>query len=877
MSDFLLRLRALFLRRRAERDLDDEISFHLEMETRKHVAAGMPPEQAARAARLRFGTQPSAVKDYVRDQHRIGFLETLFADIRYAVRGFRRAPLFALTVIGTIAIGLGWNTAAFTVFNAYMLRPIDARDPYSLYGIGWGNRDGDANPFVSNRLDDLRREHPGMTAIAAIYMLRTRLDGRFANCTLVDGEYFRMLGINPAMGRVIGPADDYPGSNLAVLSYGAWQNRFDSAVDIVGQGVVVQGHPFTIIGVMPEGFSGLGHGFPDIWAPLGSAAAFGVPGAAGHPPNGLASNPPMAVNLAGRLAPGVRKEQAQAALTAWIQRLALEHSPYAQLQSLATLVPLSRRVVGPFVSVGVVFFLVLLSACANVANLMLARAMARQREIGIRLSLGAARARLIRQLLTESALLAIPSAALAFILSQAFLAAASRLLLATVPPAFLDQAHFPSLAPDIHVFWFMIGAAAVVSVLFGLAPALQATRLDVMQAVRGDFSSEFRPARMRSALVIAQVTVCGFLLICSAVLLRRSNHLETLDPGIRTPDVFEIYVQPEARTRAIAALRAQREAEFIAASSDPALEGALPIISASATAAAAGIPIAYRYASPEYFQALEIPLLRGRAFSQGEGRSDAAVVVVSESAAIALWPGQDPLGKSLAVTPPAKEGRSGLPPRFRSAQVIGVVRDSVVGSLDNLNRSSLFFPCELEDPRSSLLVRIHGDPTGEARRLNDALEAAAPGVVQDIHVLKDYVDSTVWSYRLGYWISTALGAIALLLTISGIYAVLSYVVAQRTKELGIRMAIGASSSTAVQLVLQQCLKLALVGVAAGALIGFAAARLLSAISEDMAAGTLDPVAYGGGIAVVLAASLAAAAIPALRAARVDPVAALRCD
>ncbi len=876
MSDLLLRVRALLFRKQVEQELDDELSFHHEMETRKNLAAGMPPQEATRAARLHFGTQPSAVKDYVRDTRRINFVETLVADVRYALRGFRRAPLFALTVIGTIAIGLGWNTAAFTIFNAAFLRPIDARDPYSLYGFGWQDRTGKGAPVTWRQLDELRQRRPGLAGISAYTGVHTRMEGRFASATLVDGEFFPMLGVNAAIGRTLSTEDTKsPASNTAVvLSYTAWQNRFGSAPDIVGRKVSIHGHAFEVVGVMPEAFTGLGP-TSDLWAPMAALPDFE------DVPNAFAPDAIAPVGLAGRLKSGESPEQLQAALTAWLQRatqgLPPGQAPHATLRSLATLANLARRQLAATLPIAIVFFLVLLSACANVANMMLARAMSRQREIGIRLSLGAARGRLIRQLLVESILLAIPAAALAFAISQTFIDLGVRLMFATIPSALLDQARFPSMSPDIHVFWFMAGAAVVAALLFGLAPAVQATRLNVMQAARGDFSSDFRPARLRNALVIAQVTVCGFLLICSGILLRSANHIASLDPGMRARGVVEIYVQEIFRTRVMAVVRPQPGVELLAASSDPPFDGVLPSISASGAPGVSLTRVPYRYVSPEYFQVLDIPLREGRNFSAEEAQSGAAVAILSESAARKLWPRQGALDQSLTLIPETGPVRGGRPPQFRSVRVIGIARDTAVGGLDNPDRSAFYLPTGLEASHNALYVRVHDDAGKAVRDLSTAAEAAYPGAIEDIHSLQDYLDAAIWSYRLSYWISAALGAIALLLTLSGIYSVLSYVVSQRTKEIGIRIALGAGTRAVTSLVMTQCLRLAAIGIGIGSALALAAARILSVFSAGISIDVFDRVAYLGAIAVVFAACLAAAFIPARRAARVDPINTLRYD
>jgi hypothetical protein len=365
MSDLFLRLRALIFRKRVEQELDEELTFHIEMQTRKNLAAGMNAVEAGRQARIQFGVGDSA-REECRDARHVSFFETLFQDIRYALRGFRQRPLFAATVVGTIAIGLGWNTAAFTIFNAYLLHPIDARDPYSLYAIGWQDRAGNGISVTRRQLEDLRNQHPGLTGITATYALRTRMDSRFATCTLVDGEYFHMLGVNAAIGRTLLPEDNLsPGSSPAVvLGYTTWQNRFGGNADILGRKVQIHGHPFIVVGVMPEGFTGLGHSLPAIWASLANLSDFE------DLPNTFAPDAPVAVNIAGRLMPGESMEQAQAALTAWMQKSAPEQAPHATLLSLATLATMGRRQLAALVPVGIVFFLVLLSACANVANMM---------------------------------------------------------------------------------------------------------------------------------------------------------------------------------------------------------------------------------------------------------------------------------------------------------------------------------------------------------------------------------------------------------------------------------------------------------------------------------------------------------------------------
>ncbi len=870
MSDLLLRLRALFLKKRIEQDLDEELGFHIEMQMRKNLAAGMSVEEARRQARIQFGAG-DAVKEECRDARRVGFIETLFQDICYAVRGFRRTPMLALTVVGTIALGLGWNTAAFTIFNAYVLRPLAVRDPYSLYAIGWVDRTGDVHRLTWAEYEEFRREHPGLAEVAAALGRVTRMDGRIARCWLVDGEYFRMLGVNAAKGRTLLPEDSRsPGSEaVVVLSYSAWQNRFGAAADILGRKVTIHGHPFEVVGVMPEGFTGLGKLIPDFWAPITMIPTID------DGPNMFTPSSPANIAIFGRLKAGEGPKQAQAVFTAWIQRIAT--NAHAIVQSQATVIPFQPKMLAALLPMEMVFLLVLLSACANVANMMLARAMSRQREIGIRLSLGAARSRVIRQLLTESILLAVSAAVAAFVVSKALIGLGVRMLFAGIPQEFADYVPFIRLSPDVRVFGYTLGAAIAAAVLFGLAPAIQCTRMSVMQAARGDFSSEFRPSRLRNSLVVGQVAVCALLLICSGVFLRAANRIQRLDTGMRTRGVIEIEIREKSRARAIGSLAAEPGVDLLAATSDPPIDSTLPAVSASGTPGSETIRAPYKYASPEYFQALEIPIVRGRNFTGDEARSVASVAILSAAAAQRLWPNQHAIGQSLFLTPDPGPVRGDRPPKYRSVRVVGVARDTAVGAIYFTDKTCLYFPTSLEAAGNTLLARVQGDPDAARKRLESAVEAADPGAIDDIHKIQDYVLVEILPSRAAYWVSAALGGIALLLTLSEIYGVLSYVVSQRTKEIGIRVVMGAGARAVTGLVLKQCVLFSGLGIAVGSMLALAASKLVWAFSSQVEIDPFDRLAYAGGMALVLAACICAAYVPARRATRVDPIATLRYD
>lgn len=867
-SDLKLRLRALVSRRRVDEELDEELTFHIEMQKQKHLAGGMDENAAKRRARMEFGAR-DAVAEECRDQRRVSFVETLLQDIRYALRGLRRTPVFALTVIATIALGLGWNTAAFTLFNAYVLHPISVRDPYSLFGLRWEDTAGRGRAFTWQQAQELQTDLPAFSEIAVIDRQQARMNSRQAFGLLVTGNYFSMLGVRAQIGRTIAPEDaSTPGSApVIVLSYPAWQTRFGGSPDVLGKSVSVDGHSLEVIGVMQESFTGF-EGTPlDYWAPITMAGTLD-----GVDVFGVAQT--ARFDLFGRLKHGLDEGQALAFLTPRMQRLtadqaAKDRARRAWLYSEATRFPLNARILVALSPILAAFLLVLLSACANVANMMLARAMSRQREIGIRLSLGASRRRLIRQLLTESLLLSVPAAAAGFWISEVIVGTGVRIILATVPQEFAEYVRVVPLPPDWRVFAFMIFAAVISALLFGLAPALQATRLNIMQAARGDFSNEFRPGRLRNALVVAQVTVCAVLLICTGVLLRGAHHVDGQDLGMNTRPVIEIDIQEKSRQRVLETLAAEPSVDLVAASSDPPLN-----FMPTATVLIGNSPTLqktqYSYVSPQFLSVLDIPIVKGRNFSAEEDSSSAPVALVSETAARRFWPNQDLLGQSIQLS------NDRVPHPF-SVRVIGIARDIVTGPSyrDDPDRTCIYLPTSVDAAGNVVLVRVKGDTEAARQRLDLVLERGDPGAVLQIQKMQEFVALHVYPYHAAYWVSASIGVLALLLALSGIYGVLSYVVAQRTKEIGIRMAMGARRLTLVCMFLRQSLRLAVMGALAGALIAFGTLRILAFAIPAINSNDLVP--FEGGVLLILAACVCAAFFPALRAAGVNPTVTLRCD
>ena len=854
-------LQHYFTKRKRERELAEELRAHREMAEDELRRSGMSESDARFAARRAMGNSTMALEDS-RAAWNLQWLESLMQDIHYALRGFLRAPAFVFTVVGTIGLALGLNTALFTLFNAYVLRPLAVRDPYGLYQFTWISKDGDWHGFHLQDFEEFRRGNPAFSDALLFRMVMTRANGQQMAAQIVSDNAFAMLGAEAALGRTLLPGDD----RTLVLSDAAWKSKFGGDANILGKKLDLLGDSYEVVGVARPEFSGVMTMPPDFWIP---------PIASGPKAVGSA-------RVIGRLKPGMTPEQARAALTVWARQATADlpeprRAVSVQFESAATSIHISEpgflAMIAPIV---VAFGLVLLIACANVANLMLARAMARQREIGVRLSLGAGRVRLIRQLLTESLLLALPAALAGAAISQATIRFLQNLLFRTAPATWMQIVHFLPIETDVRVILFVFFAAVASTLLFGLAPAIQATRPGLTYAARGDFSADVRPARLRNALVAGQVTVCVLLLTCSGVLLRAGMKLRARDVGLNMDGVLDVHFNEGIDSKVANRLAREPWIESIATVSQAPLYGPLRYLRVSTGAQAPLVWAGHDFVSPEYFDTFHIPVLRGRNFTAEESRSEAAVAIVSEATAKRWWPGQDALGQSLRIEPRANAAPWVKQPLYRAATVIGIAKDVVNGFIwDGVDPTCIYFPTgPLGAKNGSLLVRVKGDPEA-ARRALDAAIAGVSTEVSFIVPMDEALAIQIYPFRASSWIAMALGGLALALSLSGIYGVLSYLVSQRTKEIGIRMALGATTSSVVRIVLKQSMKLALLGILVGATLALGVSRIFA--SELQNVDTFDALAYLGSIAVALAAALAAAYVPSRRAAGVDPVTALRCD
>jgi predicted permease len=806
----------------------------------------------------------------------------MLRDLRYALRTLRSAPVFALSVVLTLGIGLGLNTTLFTLFNAYVLHPFAVKDPYSLYRFGWETTRASRSGLSWEQVQDLRAEVPVFSDSIAFSPFLARVESRNLQGMAVSGNYFTMLNVGASQGRPLLPQDaSTPGSSaVVVLSYQLWNTAFAGDPAIVGRTIRIAGRPFEVVGIGPPDFIGVAELPIDFFIPLTMQSAV-APGADLFGPE-----KPRGVFVIGRLQPGVPLEKAKAVLTVWIKNATAEwpeseRAIEATLQSAATPVSIDGDIAGAVVPVVlplvVVFGLVLVICCANASNMMLARALGRQREIGVRLAMGAARSRLIRQLLSENLLLSMLAGAVGFAVSNGAIRAAQRVLTATIPPA-MNLLHVPPLKPDYRVLIFILGASALSTVLFGLAPALQATRTSLVEALRGEFGARVSSSRLRSALVVSQIGVCVILLVLTGILLRGSGAYQHRDLGYRVQGVVYPFFLGRGNAGAILKVAQRLETESWAGQFAVAWHPPLytpervPVTTAQGTQP---VQAAFNMVSPEYFKVLEIPILRGRTFGKEEAASEAAVAIVSQATAQKLWPNEDALGKSIQLDTKAP-GLSDAPV-WNHAIVIGTAKDVISGTvIKGVDATMIYLPASPHSTHArTFLIRGKGDVASTKRRLEETLAATAPDRPVVAISLDEMFFTQMYPFWASTWIAAFLGGLALLLTLSGMYGVLSYLVGQRTKEIGIRIALGATPGMVVGLVLSQSMRFAIWGAGVGLALSFGGALLLRHLLTMINA--FDTVAYAEGAAIVALASLAAAFFPSSRAARINPVETLRAD
>jgi predicted permease len=845
----------LLLRQRVENSLSDEIRFHIASYRDDLVRSGVPAGEAERRARIEFGGVET-YKDQCREARGLRLLDDLRADLRYAVRTLARSPSFCITAILTLALGIGANTGFFTLVDTLLLRPTPVRDPQSLYQIlgHVANRVTFAS-FSGREYRDVVAANSVFAQVIADSALRARLQGRHLGGYLVSANYFQDLGGGVTAGRPILADDELPSAPpVLVLQHAAWQQKWNADRGIVGKIVELSGHPFTVIGVAAPGFTGIDAQVPDFWAPLSAGVLL------------TAKTDERSLRLIGRLRPGVSPEQAQSAISVLLPRITESRRQElrlvdASLQSRATYQNWNHADPANVLPVLTAFVLVLLIACTNLSNVLLARSWNRRHEISIRLSLGAARSRIVRQLLTETAVLSLVAGLAGLVISRWSLTLIRRLLVS----AFSQKTGMSIIEvnPDFRVFAFAMLLSLAAGIAFGLVPALHATQSHLAAAPRRSL--------LRDGLVIAQFSLSLVLLIGAGLLVRSSIKFAAVQPGIdiaRTLSVEPVQetgsAAPAFYSRLAARLQAIPGVTVVAPVLRQPLRGSLPL--ARVSTGMRDWKAGYNEVAPPYFSALGIAIQRGRAFTAQEP----AAAVISESTTRHFWPGQDPLGKSFEIT--TSEFSS-----TRTVRVVGIAKDVISAWLwDGVDPTCIYLPAQSShSPDYAMLLRVTGDPGAFLPILTRTLSSVDPATEFDIRTMAQLMDSQILPFRLASYGAAALGLLGLTLASIGIYGVMAYSMSQRRREIGIRMALGADSSRVLRMNLREGFRLIAIAAACGLLAASALSRVMRAMMfrvdvNDALTFAIAPLALG-------LIGLLAVYFPSRKAASIDPNVALRYE
>ena len=819
-------------------------------------------------------------------------MERLWNDIRFALRTFRRSPAFTAAAVLSLALGIGVNTAIFTLINTLFLNPLPIDRASELVAV-YTTDARNSSPF-GNLLQmsfpnykDYRDSNTVFTGLAA-YSFPLAVSASIGPapeqlfCELVTGNYFQVLGVRPARGRFFGPEDDQVpgGSPVLVISHGVWQRRFGGSDDVVGRTLRVNGTPFTIIGVGPAGFHGVNSLFgPDGWVPTMMYREM-LPA---QFRSWMDERRALVFTLAGRLAPGTTIDQARANLVGIAARLEQTY-PEPNGGRSAAVRPLTEATIFPGVRDGLmagtavlmaIVSLVLLVACANVANLLLARATTRRSEIAVRLALGASRSRLVRQLMTESVLLGVVSGGVGLIVAYW----TRNVIWSTRPPFFAQNFVDPQL--DVRVLLFALGVSIATGLLFGLVPALASSRADVVTAIKDQSRAAGRRRRrfgLGNLLIVGQVALSLVALITAALFLRSSRTASTIDPGFDTDHVALMLVSPGQ-----AGYDPDRAQQFFQAVS--ARVGALPGVRGVSWAVnlplfggfsrtvfiegreqdtqASGLLTLANAVDVGYFDTTSIAILQGRGFSDADRAGSLPVAVVNDTMARKYWPDDTAIGKRF---------RFYTEPDYR--EIVGVAETVKYVTLGEAPQAAAYFPLrQSQNDTMVLYVRATGDVDSilaPVQREIRNLDAHVP--IQSPQRVRDVIDQSLWTVKLGAGLLGVFGLLALSLACVGLYGVMAYSVAQRTQEIGLRMALGAAPGDVLRLVLRQGLGLVAIGVALGVAAAFGVARLVQSLLFGSAQ---DPLSFIVASAALLAVAAVASFLPARRASRVDPLLALR--
>jgi predicted permease len=884
LSKLRTRIRALLYKSETERELDEELRYHIEQQTEQNIRLGMNPEEARYAARKAFGGVEQA-KERSRDARGVRWLEDLWRDLRYGARMLAKNPGFTLVAALTLALGIGANTAIFSVVNGVLLRPLPYKDPQRLVTVFAPRRMDQEFLISSGGFTVLRHQNQVFEQVAAFLpMLDSSSitgDGEpeYLGGVTVSANLFTLLGVEARYGRTFLPEEEKPGANrVVVISHGLWRRRFGSDHKIIGRTISLNHEPYTVIGVMPPGFQFPPGGTSNGWLPL--EIDIYIPLAL--TPEEI-NNQGKALPVIARLKSQVGIEQAQAEMTGVAARIKRQYPDTNRDESIR-LAPYHQQMVGRvrlalLVLLGAVGF-VLLIACANVANLLLARAAGRRKEMAVRVALGAGRRRVIRQLLTESVLLAVLSGSLAMLV--AFWGVS---LLQTIIPENLPRAD--EIGIDGRVFGFTLLISLGAGILFGLIPALQASKVNLSDALKdgGRSSGGSGHNRLRNLLVVSEVALALALLIGAGLMSRSFIRLMSVDPGLDPRNVLtaDIRLSRSKYSRPQQAVFFQQLLERLRAV--PGIQAAgvvypMPLSGMEENVAfdIEGQPppapgdqrtAGPRGVGPGYFKAQGIQILKGRVFTEIDGGDTPPVVVINEALARRYWPDQDPIGRRISF-----DSRNGQP-IWR--QIVGVVKGVRHMALSEEPRSEFYTPfTQYPLAFMTLVARTDGDPLNFVAAVRGQVQVVDKDQpISNVRTMEERLASAVSQRRFNLILLSIFAGLALSLAAIGIYGVMSYLVAQRAHEIGVRMALGAQTGDVLKLVIRQGMGLALTGVSIGLIIAFGLTRLLRNLLFGVS--VTDPLTYFV-IALLLATvALLACYLPARRATKIDPLVALRCD
>ena len=884
MRGFFIRLAGLFKKARRDRELADELDGHLRMHIADNLRLGMTPEEARRIALIKLGGMDSAKERY-RDQRGVPVLEALIQDLRYTARLLRKSPGFTAVAVLTLALGVGANTAIFSVVDAALLRPVPFRNSSRVVVIWINNLSRGFNrvgPTGQDYLDWREQnksfedtylfEHGSGTVIGQgepEQVAGLRVTTNFAD----------FLGFRPILGRAFLPEEERGVHNVAMLSYEYWQRKFGADPAVVGRQFMLNSELYTIIGVVP----------PKVWT--------GWPSDVVVPWNvDRLRQADSDLGVFGRLKPGVTLKLAQSDMAAVAERIS-QIRPEQRKAWGVTVLPL-KDVTVEYIRPALLILLlavglVLLIACANVANLLLARALGRQKEIAVRVALGAGRLRLIRQFLTEGIVLGLVGGLAGLLLALWGSTLLYMIIPASIPvPDAAAQVGLPRGHIDSSVLCFALALSIVVGALFGLAPAVGCIRGNpgdsLKDGARGGGGSS-RAARPRSALVVCETAFAVILVIGSGLMIKSFWHLLSVSPGFNPDHVVAVriklptdaadspYREPAKRilgfkrfldqVQAAEGVQSAALTEIVPLSQEDMDFSAFVIDEQPAQSAAGHIAANFRIVSPGYFGTMQIPLRGGRAFSDVDDLEHQRVVVVDETAARRFFGGRNPVGEHIRL--PDSSGR----PR----EIIGIVGSVLDDGLDKQAKPTIYVSSLQASPQTmSLIVRTTMDPSAIVSEIKKAIwtvDSNQP--VFDVRIVNDIVSNTVSAERVAFVLLTVFASIALLLAAVGIYGVTSYSVSQRVHEVGVRMALGANRSDVMKLVVWQGMQIAGGGIILGAIGALGLSRLMSSLLYGVAPS--DPATFVGAVLCLSLVALLANYVPARRAANVSPMMALRCE